>query len=99
MGPGFASLDPTELDDKDNGSPTKAIRSTVDLLLDRHTTVYKIDPVARLSSPPVRDELPLNAKKATVKLIVRDSSVRIGTAVIAGDQLEGLLPQAAGRRK
>ena len=50
VGGGFPAFDPADLDEKSEASLHKAIRQTVDLLMDTHTTVYKIDPVPSATS-------------------------------------------------
>jgi VWFA-related protein len=50
VGAGFNGVDMTELDEQSADSLKKAIRTTVDLLMNTHTTVFKIDPVAQGTS-------------------------------------------------
>ena len=50
VGAGFPAFDPDSLDEVSEASLKKAIKSTVDLLMDTHTTVYKIDPVPSTTS-------------------------------------------------
>ena len=63
VGGGFPALDPADLDEKSEASLHKAIRQTVDLLMDTHTTVYKIDPVpsATSTAPTVDVQASLDA--------------------------------------
>ena len=50
VGAGFPAFDPSDLDPKSEASLKKATRDTVDLLMETHTTVYKIDPVPTTTS-------------------------------------------------
>jgi len=63
VGSGFPAFDPADLDEKSEASLHKAIRQTVDLLMDTHTTVYKIDPVpsATSTAPTVDVQASLDA--------------------------------------
>jgi VWFA-related protein len=50
VGAGFPGLNPDDLDETSEESLKKATRQTVDLLMETHTTVYKIDPVPTSTS-------------------------------------------------
>jgi len=50
IGAGFPAFDPSDLDPKSEASLKKATKDTVDLLMETHTTVYKIDPVPTTTS-------------------------------------------------
>jgi len=63
VGSGFPAFDPADLDEKSEASLHKAVRQTVDLLMDAHTTVYKIDPTpsATSTAPTVDVQASLDA--------------------------------------
>jgi VWFA-related protein len=46
VGQGFPSLDPTELDDKDQTTVTNTIQHVTDVLLDTRVTLYAVDPTS-----------------------------------------------------
>jgi VWFA-related protein len=50
VGTGFDGVDPESLDETSEASLKKAIHDTVNLLMDTHTTVYKIDPTPSTTS-------------------------------------------------
>jgi VWFA-related protein len=50
VGAGFSGVDPDSLDQTSEDSLKKAIHDTVNLLMDTHTTVYKIDPTPSTTS-------------------------------------------------